>query len=113
MAILALHQFLRLAHAGGGIAGGIRDEELDRPAEQPALGVLDLRPEFGAVLLLLPDGPERAGQRERHADPDRVRSASDARKRGRGKGTGDEAAGDEATAADAVHWSPFGACGLL
>ena len=52
-AVAALHHLLRLAHAVGGIAGGVLDQQLDRPSEDAALGVLDLGPELGAALLLL------------------------------------------------------------
>ena len=55
-----LDHLLRLAHAVGGIAGRILDEQLDLAPEDAALGVLHLGVELGAALGLLADGAERA-----------------------------------------------------
>src|SRR6516162_8696078 len=71
MAVVTLHHELRLADAGGGIAGGVLDMQLDRPADQPALGIHLLGPELGAMAHLRADFGGGAGERERHADADR------------------------------------------
>ena len=63
MAVVALHHVLRLAHAGGGIAGGILDMQLDRPAEQAALGVLRLAQNSAPRRIcwpIVPSGPVSA-----------------------------------------------------
>ena len=69
-AIVALDHLLGFAHAGGGIADRVLDQQLDLASEDAALGVLQLGIELRAPLLLLTDGAQGAGERERHADLD-------------------------------------------
>src|SRR5262249_25907011 len=69
-AILALDHLLRLAHAGRRIAGSILDQELDLLAEPATLGILQLGVELSTSLLLLADGPQWAGQGQRHTELD-------------------------------------------
>ena len=86
MAVVTLHHELRLAHAGRRIAGGILHMQLDLPADQSTLGVELLGPELSAVAHLQADLARRSGQRERHADPDRLLATRMAQHGRRGHG---------------------------
>ena len=96
-AVATLHHLLRLAYAVGGIAGGVLDQELDRPSQDAALGVLKLGVKLGSALLLLSHRAERAGQRQRQADLDRagLRLGAEAEDGGRHDGSGSRKADPE------------------
>ena len=71
---VALHHFLRLTHAGGRVAAGVFDDQLDLPsAQQPALGVDLLRPELAGPAHLRADAAGRPGHGNWQPDFDRVR----------------------------------------
>ena len=71
-AFVPLDHLLGFTDAGGRVAGGILDQQLDLLAEPAALFVLHFGVKFGAALLLLSDRPERTRQRQRHAELDRA-----------------------------------------
>ena len=49
MTSISFHRLLGFSHAGRGIAAGIGNEQLDRPAQHAAFGILDFSPELGAA----------------------------------------------------------------
>ena len=74
--LVALDQLARLLHRRAGVAAGrILDDELDRTAENAALGVDLLERHLAADQFVLAERGVGAGQRIVEADPDRVRGA--------------------------------------
>src|ERR1700722_9205890 len=86
MAVVTLHHELRFAYAGGWVAGGVFDVQLDLAPQQATLGVDLLGPELRTVAHLGADLAGRGGQRERHADLDRCLAARVAQHHGSGHG---------------------------
>ena len=75
--LVAVDQLARLLHRNAGVAAGrILDEELDRPAENAALGVDLLERQLAADQLVLAERGVGAGQRVVEADLDGVGGAS-------------------------------------
>ena len=74
--LVALDQLARLLHRDAGVAAGrILDHELDRTAEDAALGVDLVERHLAADQLVLARRGVSAGQRIVEADPDRVGGA--------------------------------------
>src|SRR5208282_2545802 len=74
--LVAVDQLARLLHRLAGVAAGrILDHELDRTAEDPALGVDLVERHLAADQLVLARGGVSAGERIVEADADRVGGA--------------------------------------
>jgi len=70
MTSISFHCLLGFSHAGRGIAAGIGNDQLDRPAQPAAFGIFDVSPEFCATAHLFPYRTQRTGQSQRHTDAD-------------------------------------------
>ena len=73
--LVALDQLARLLHAGADVVRRILDQQLDRPAEDAALGVDLLDRELGAHHFVLGHRRIDAGERIDHADRERCLAA--------------------------------------